>query len=109
MEACLGGDVWSLLQKRRFFDEKTVKFITACVVEAFHYLHDRGIVYRDLKPENLLFDGEGYVKLVSSIKVYSASWPMLVRHRRLFQKSHYVTAKPSIKLRTDINNGSLFV
>ncbi|KAL0272069.1 UNVERIFIED_CONTAM: hypothetical protein PYX00_005182 [Menopon gallinae] len=63
MEPCLGGDVWSLLQKKKYFDEKMVKFITACIVEAFHYLHDRGIVYRDLKPENLVFNADGYVKL----------------------------------------------
>ncbi|XP_055301240.1 cGMP-dependent protein kinase 1 isoform X2 [Sitodiplosis mosellana] len=64
MECCLGGDVWTQLQKTKFFDEKTSKFVAACVVEAFDYLHTRGIIYRDLKPENLMIDADGYVKLV---------------------------------------------
>lgn len=67
MECCLGGDVWTQLQKTKFFDEKTSKFVSACVIEAFDYLHTRGIIYRDLKPENLMIDADGYVKLVTSI------------------------------------------
>lgn len=68
MEACLGGDVWSQLQNSKSFDDKTAKFVTGCVVEAFDYLHSRHIIYRDLKPENLMLDSEGYVKLVSQCK-----------------------------------------
>nr|XP_016940545.1 cGMP-dependent protein kinase 1 isoform X2 [Drosophila suzukii] len=64
MEACMGGDVWTVMSKRQYFDEKTAKFIAGCVVEAFDYLHSHNFIYRDLKPENLMLGTDGYCKLV---------------------------------------------
>uniref|UniRef100_A0A8D0CKU5 cGMP-dependent protein kinase n=1 Tax=Scleropages formosus TaxID=113540 RepID=A0A8D0CKU5_SCLFO len=63
LEVCLGGELWSILRDMGSFDESMARFCIGCVLEAFDYLHRRGIVYRDLKPENLLLDSMGYVKM----------------------------------------------
>lgn len=57
--------MFGFLDFRGSFDGPTAKFCVGCVTEAFDYLHRKGVLYRDLKPENLMLDTEGYIKLVS--------------------------------------------
>lgn len=59
-----GGDLFSLLQRNQGrLDEPHAKRIIAEIVLALEWLHHRNIVYRDLKPENVVLDGNGHVRL----------------------------------------------
>lgn len=61
-----GGELFSYLRRHRRFPEEWAQFYAAEIVLVLEYLHDDqgGVAYRDLKPENLLLDGQGHVKLV---------------------------------------------
>ncbi|EPX73434.1 AGC/PKA protein kinase Pka1 [Schizosaccharomyces octosporus yFS286] len=64
MDFAEGGELFSLLRKCHRFPEKVAKFYAAEVILALDYLHHNQIVYRDLKPENLLLDRFGHLKIV---------------------------------------------
>ncbi|XP_047333844.1 serine/threonine-protein kinase D6PKL2-like isoform X2 [Impatiens glandulifera] len=65
MEFCPGGDLHSLRQRQpgKFFSELAVKFYVAEVLLSLEYLHMLGIIYRDLKPENVLVREDGHIML----------------------------------------------
>jgi len=79
LEPMLGGELFTLLRNQTLFDENTSRFYASCVVSAFEYMHDLDIIYRDLKPENLLFDDMGYVKIADfgfAKKVTGRTWTL---------------------------------
>jgi serine/threonine protein kinase len=59
-----GGELFTHLRNRGKLSEQTARFYASTVVYAFSTLHAKRIAYRDLKPENLVMDVNGYVKLV---------------------------------------------
>jgi len=65
LELCLGGELFGLIQnKGGALSERATRFYAASVVSIFAYMHKLDIIYRDLKPENLLVDAQGFLKLV---------------------------------------------
>ncbi|PHT69166.1 Protein kinase G11A [Capsicum annuum] len=65
MEYCPGGDLHVLRQKQpsKSFSEHAARFYVAEVLLALEYLHLLGVVYRDLKPENVLVREDGHIML----------------------------------------------
>jgi len=61
MDFINGGEVFHHLSNEGSFSEERSKYYTAEIVLGLEYLHDHGVIYRDLKPENLLLNHEGHV------------------------------------------------
>merc|ERR1740138_265880 len=64
LEVLLGGELFTWLRKSSRFEEGASKFFAAQVVKAFEHMHNANVAYRDLKPENLVLDEKGYLKVV---------------------------------------------
>ena len=58
-----GGELFYHLRREQRFSEDRTKFYAAEILLALECLHNNGVIYRDLKPENVLLDSQGHIKL----------------------------------------------
>lgn len=93
MEYMVGGDLKSLLTVSGYFDEPAARFYCAEVTLALRYLHEHGIVHRDIKPDNMLISKTGHVKLTD----FGLSKIELSRDLEL---SDLMNCSPSLNTRT---------
>ncbi|KAG8230392.1 hypothetical protein J437_LFUL009865, partial [Ladona fulva] len=63
MEYVNGGELYFHMLRELYFSEDKARFYGAEILCALGYLHSKGIVYRDLKLENLLLDKDGHIKI----------------------------------------------
>ena len=63
MELCCGGDLLNYVRKRRRLKESVAKFIFKQIIEGIQHVHQRGILHRDIKLDNILLDGKGIIKI----------------------------------------------
>jgi hypothetical protein len=63
IEPCCGGELHSLIRDNGRLSEPSARFYAAAAALALRHVHECGFIYRDLKPENLMIDAQGFPRL----------------------------------------------
>lgn len=92
-----GGELFMLIDRQpmKVLREDAVRFYAAEVVVALEYLHCQGVIYRDLKPENLLLQSDGHLLLTDFDLSYLASCkPQLLKNTGLPRRKRKMKNEP---------------
>ena len=101
MELLLGGDLRYHINKKVVYDRKKdenqLKFIAGCTLVGLNYIHENKIIHKDIKPENLVYDSNGYIHITDFgiSKIYhpengkeNSGTPGYMAPEVLFNKDH---------------------
>ena len=96
MDYIPGGDMMSLLIKFSIFKESLARFYIAELVSAIESVHKMGFIHRDIKPDNILIDKDGHIKLTDFGLCTGFRW---THNSKYYQKGEILYCKFSVKVK----------